>query len=284
VSGISVASAAAAGTTAASDHFVVCDHIGKTFSHDGETMIAISDATLEARPGEFVSLLGPSGCGKSTLLRIINGLERPTLGTASVAGKPVTGPRPEIGFVFQADSLLPWRTIEDNVIVGLELRGVRRREARTRAREYLELTGLEHFARRFPYQLSGGMRQRANLARALIIDPELLLMDEPFGALDAQTRELMQTELLRIWEQHKKTVLFVTHSIEEAVYLSDRILLMSARPGRIVHEYRVVLERPRDPEVRHTVEFLELTKQIWERLRGEVMATFRKEAEEEVHE
>lgn len=260
-------------------HFVVVDRVGKSFSHGDDAIIAIKEASLEARPGEFVSLLGPSGCGKSTLLRILTGLDRPTLGTVSVAGRPIDGPRPEIGFVFQADSMLPWRTIEDNVIIGLELRGTKRRQARKEAEAYLGLTGLRKFGKRYPYQLSGGMRQRANLARALIVDPELLLMDEPFGALDAQTRELMQNELLRIWEQHKKTVLFVTHSIEEAVYLSDRILLMSARPGRIVHEYKITLPRPRDPEIRHTVEFLEITRDIWERLRVEVMKTFKEEAE-----
>lgn len=266
-------------TAAGSDHFLVCEHVSKVFLQDGDALIAIQEVTLDARPGEFVTLIGPSGCGKSTLLRLINGLEPVTGGSILVNGLPVTAPRPEIGFVFQADSLLPWRTIEDNVIIGLELRGIRRRVAREDAKRYLSLTGLSKFAKRFPYQLSGGMRQRANLARALIVDPEFLLMDEPFGALDAQTRELMQAELLRIWDVQKKTVLFVTHSIEEAVYLSDRILLMSARPGRIAHEYRVELERPRDPAIRHSVEFIEITKEIWERLRVEVMATFREESE-----
>ncbi|MDO8208893.1 ABC transporter ATP-binding protein [Conexibacter sp. CPCC 206217] len=263
---------------------VVVDHVSRQFGYEEEAVLAIDDVSLSAAPGEFVSLLGPSGCGKSSLLKIIDGLDRASAGRVLVNDKEVTGPRTDVGFVFQNDSLLPWRTVRSNILMGAEFTGSDMRAARQEADELLRLTGLQQFADRYPHQLSGGMRQRANLARALLVDPEILLMDEPFGALDAQTRELMQAELLRIWELRKKTVLFVTHQIEEAVYLSDRVLLMSARPGRIAAEYVIDLPRPRQLEIRHTDEFTAQVHVIWERLRDEVLETFRAETQAQAQE
>lgn len=257
---------------------LICDAVGKVYERSGQPLEVLRDIVFEVRAGEFVSLLGPSGCGKSTLLRIVEGLIPATSGRVTIDGREVTGPGPERGFVFQSDSLLPWRTIEANVGIGLELSHV---DAATRAsevRRLLEMVGLAEFAQRYPHELSGGMRQRANLARALAPDPEILLMDEPFGALDAQTRELMQAELLRLWAAEKKTVLFVTHSIEEAVFLSDRILVMSARPGTVRTDLEVRLPRPRTQELRRSAEVAELSGRIWEDLRDDAVMAFEGEA------
>jgi len=217
----------------------------KYVSHGSETS-ALVDINLRIGEGEFVCLLGPSGCGKSTLLKIIAGLIPATSGRIAIDGKPVTGPGPERAVVFQDYALFPWMTVRDNVEFGLEARKLPlagRREISTRL---LKVVGLSDFADRFPHQLSGGMKQRVSIARALAVDPSLLLMDEPFGALDAQTRQLLQDELLRIWREYRKTVVFVTHSIEEAIYLSDRIVVMTARPGRIKEIVLVSEPRPRD--------------------------------------
>ena len=204
----------------------------------------LQNVSLQVESGTFVSLLGPSGCGKTTLLRIMHGLIRPASGEVQVNGRPVQGPPEEAAMVFQDHNLLPWRRAIENVEFGLELAGMSERERRERARSMLAMVGLEGFERAFPHQLSGGMRQRVGLARAWCMDPQILLMDEPFGALDAQARELMQDELLRIWEQDRKTVVFVTHSIDEAIYLADRVLVMDARPGRIKEDLPVDLPRP----------------------------------------
>ncbi len=223
------------------------DHVSKRFEgDDGEAVEALRDISLGVAEGEFVCILGPSGCGKTTLLRIVAGLETPSEGEVRVDGVPVTGPTPRLGMIFQDYSLYPWRRVIDNIAFGLELAGTGKDERLATAREYLDLVGLEGFADAYPYELSGGMRQRVAVARALATDPAVVLMDEPFGALDAQTRNAMQRELLRIWERTRKTVLFVTHSVDEAVYLADRIVVLTARPGRVREIVEVCKERPRD--------------------------------------
>ncbi|MBI2526622.1 MAG: ABC transporter ATP-binding protein [Candidatus Rokubacteria bacterium] len=256
---------------------IACEGVTKVYEHLSEPLVVLDGVSFAIEPGEFVSLVGPSGCGKSTLLRIIHGLTRATSGRVTVNGADSPRPAQDRGFVFQGDSLLPWRTVGANVRIGLEVRRAPRAEVRAEVERLLAVVGLTRFRHRYPHQLSGGMRQRANLVRALAVDPPVLLMDEPFGALDAQTRELMQTELLRIWEARKKTVLFVTHSIEEAVLLSDRVLLMTGRPGRIRAQFRVDVPRPRDPEVRRTASFAELCRGIWEQLRDDALAAFEEE-------
>ena len=225
-------------------------NICKTFtSRAGKELRALDNVSLAVREGEFVCLLGPSGCGKSTLLRILAGLETAFEGTVSSEGERVLGPDRKRGMVFQEYSLFPWRTIEENVAAGLEFAGIPPAGRRERSLRFLDLVGLSGFAHSLPHELSGGMRQRAAIARALAADPRILLMDEPFGALDAHTRILLQKELLRIWSASRKTVVFVTHSVDEAVYLADRIVVMSARPGRIIEEISVDMERPRRREI-----------------------------------
>jgi NitT/TauT family transport system ATP-binding protein len=226
-------------------------------------LVAIENMDLEVADGEFVSLLGPSGCGKSTFLKIVNGLLKATAGEIRLRG---TGKGREDAMVFQDAALFPWYSVIDNVSYGLVCAGVKRSEARRRAQPLIDLVGLAGFADKYPYQLSGGMQQRANLARALAVDSAILLMDEPFASLDAQTRELMQAELLRIWNAAKKTVVFVTHQIDEAVYLSDRVIVMSGRPGRILADIRVDLPRPRALDVKRSPEFVGYEAQIWKLL------------------
>jgi len=226
--------------------------VSKLFHADGKDMEALQDINLSIKENEFICFIGPSGCGKTTLLRIIAGLEEPTSGTISLGGVAIKGPGPERGMVFQEYSLFPWRTVLDNIAFGLELKGVSTAKRQEKARQYLKMVGLERFETRYPHELSGGMKQRVAIARALVNDPKALLMDEPFGALDAQTRNVMQSELLRIWEEERKTVVFVTHSVDEAIYLADRIVIMSARPGRIKDTIEIDLPRPRNrtsPEV-----------------------------------
>jgi NitT/TauT family transport system ATP-binding protein len=223
----------------------------------------LSDISVDVADGEFVSIVGPSGCGKTTFLRIVDGLEAPDHGEIAIDGRRMTRPGPDRAFVFQADSLLPWRTVWSNAAIGLEIRGNVTAEERRRVRALLELVGLRGFERYYPRQLSGGMRQRVNLARALAVDPAVLLMDEPFAALDAQTREIMQTELLRIWSQARKTVLFITHQIDEAVYLSDRVLVFGRRPGRIQEDLHIDLPRPREIAIKRSPEFTHYVDHIW---------------------
>jgi NitT/TauT family transport system ATP-binding protein len=220
--------------------------LNKAFGHNGSQMPVLDDINLELATGEFVSLVGPSGCGKSTLLHIIAGLDRADGGEVLVAGRAVQGPGVERVAVFQDPSLFPWLTVRENVEFGLKVRGVPPAERRKRAFEYLRMVHLARFAEHLPKQLSGGMRQRASIARALALDPEILLMDEPFAALDAQTRLVLLQEVQEIWLQTRKTILFVTHNLEEALHLSDRIALMTAKPGRISGVFRVESSRPRD--------------------------------------
>ncbi len=231
----------------------------------GERLDVVRDLDLDVRPGEFFCIVGPSGCGKTTFLRMVDGLVEPTGGEIRVDGRRVSAPGPDRGFVFQGGALWPWRTVLRNVTFGLEVqRKLTRAEAEARARRLIELVGLAGFESHYPHELSGGMRQRVNLARALAIEPEILLMDEPFAALDAQTRELMQAELLRIWQETAKTVLFITHQIEEAVYLADRVGVFSARPGHVKTILDVKFPRPRPLSLKRTPEFLVPVDEIWQ--------------------
>jgi NitT/TauT family transport system ATP-binding protein len=228
---------------------------------------ALDDINLEIDRGEFVCFIGPSGCGKSTLLRIVDGLIRPTRGQVEVGGKICTSPRPDLGVVFQSFNLFPWRTVAANVALGLENQKMSKRERRATAGRWLELVGLAGFEDFYPGQLSGGMQQRVGLARALAIEPEILLMDEPFGSVDAQTRLIMQNELLRIWAGNRKTVIFVTHDVEEALFLGDRVVTFSQRPGHVLDVIDVPFPRPRLDTLRGDPDFALLKEQLWEKLK-----------------
>ena len=252
---------------------LVVDNLSLSYQQSNEpaaSFLALKDVNLSIDKGEFVTVVGPSGCGKSTLLMLIAALLEPSAGSIALNGAQVTTPGSDRALVFQDFALLPWRTVLKNVEVGLELKKVPRAERERIARHYLDVVALQDFADRYPHQLSGGMRQRVAIARALCVDPEILLMDEPFGALDAQTRQVMGSELLRLWEADRKTVVFVTHDLDEAIYLADRIVVMSASPGRIIREIRVDLPRPRDLDIRNTLEFLEYRQLIWSLLEREV--------------
>jgi len=232
-------------------------------------LVALYDVSFSVRKNEFVCLLGPSGCGKTTLIRVIAGLIQADKGEIRVDGKPVTAPGRDRCMVFQQFGLLPWRTVLGNVEFGLEIDGIPREQRREISRRYVELVGLHGFENYYPHQISGGMQQRVGIARALSKEPDILLMDEPFGAVDAQTREQLQEELLKIWSKTDTTVIFVTHSIDESVYLSDRVIVMQSRPGRIKEEVRVELPRPRwEGDVKADPRFAELRARIRESLRG----------------
>ena len=239
-------------------------------SKNRESVTALTGLNLAVAKGEFVSIVGPSGCGKSTFLNVLLGLIKHDSGTLDLNGTPITGPGQERAMVFQEFGLLPWRTVAANVELGLEIKGTPAAERAKHAAKLINLVGLNGFENHYPHELSGGMKQRVGLARALATEPEVLLMDEPFAALDAQTRDLMQTELLQIWERTNKTVLFVTHSIEEAAYLSDRVIVMTARPGRTKDVLQIKLPRPREYEMRLTPEFNEIKLRIWEVLKEEL--------------
>ena len=245
--------------------------ISKTFQRPRQPPIeALRDISLSVAEGDFVSIVGASGSGKSTLLRIIDGLLPASAGIVRVGGTAVTRPGRDRAMVFQQDGLLPWRTVTDNVAYGLRLSGVRRREAAATAQRFIEMAGLHGFEAHYPHQLSGGMRQRVNVARALAVNPRILLLDEPFAALDAQTREVMQAELLRIWQQSGTTVLLITHQIDEAIYLSDRVVVFSARPGTVREEIAIDLPRPRLLDVKRTAGFAALVDRIWRLIEHEV--------------
>lgn len=240
--------------------------LAKVFGEGSAQLAAVEDFSLAVEQGEFVSIVGPSGCGKTTVLRIMAGLEQPTSGEVKLE-RALTEGRPQNSMVFQEHGLFPWLTAIDNVAYGLEMRGISKRERHRQVEPFLQMIGLTKFRNHYPGQLSGGMKQRVSLARAFVNDPEILLMDEPFGALDAQNRILMQEELLRIWEGTHKTVIFITHSIDEAISLSDRIVVMSAGPGRIIEIINVPFSRPRTvPELRADPKFGELSLRIWRSL------------------
>lgn len=236
---------------------------------DGDRRPVLENVDFEIADGEFVSVVGPSGSGKTTLLRVIDGLLPHTDGEVMIDGRLVSGPGAERAVVFQSDSLFPWRTVENNTSFGLQIMGVGKKERSKVAREKLNLVGLEGFEEAYPTELSGGMRQRVNLARALAVDPGVLLMDEPFGALDAQTREYMQRELLRIWEKQTKTVLFITHGLDEAVYLADRVVVLGGTPAGIVDILNIELPRPRELSIKRSVEFNRYVDRLWDLLGGE---------------
>jgi len=248
--------------------------LSKRYETDAGGIVALTSIALAIAEGEFVCLLGPSGCGKSTLLRIVAGLIPPSTGAVRIDGAAVTGPGPDRAVVFQDYALFPWMTVADNVAFGLAARGVDAARRRAVSAELLRAVGLADFAGTYPHHLSGGMKQRVSIARALAVDPVLLLMDEPFGALDAQTRYVMQQELLRIWRAYRKTVLFVTHSIEEALFLGDRVVIMTARPGRIKTELRISTPRPRDIA---SPEFGALRKQALDLLSEEIARSMAQE-------
>jgi NitT/TauT family transport system ATP-binding protein len=235
---------------------------------NGSGVLALSDIDFEVHDNEFVTIIGPSGCGKTTLLRIIAGLIPFDQGEVTIDGRPVTGPGPERAVVFQSFALMPWADVLANVTFGLEVRGASPEECRDKAKHLIKLVGLEGFEKRLPKELSGGMQQRVGLARALAVDPQILLMDEPFGALDEQTRRLLQEQLLRLWEEERKTVVFVTHSMDEAVMLGDRVMLMTPRPGRVKEMIDVPLARPRSPQVEKSSAFVEVKEYLWENLRA----------------
>ncbi|MCY4272284.1 MAG: ABC transporter ATP-binding protein [bacterium] len=243
--------------------------VHRTFAADtADPVHALGPFDLEIADGEFACLVGPSGCGKSTLLRIVAGLIRPSQGEIEInASGSSSAP---LSVVFQDYSIYPWKTVERNVSYGLEIQGMRKKAALEKSRRWLAKMGLEDFARAYPDALSGGMRQRVAIARALAVEPEILLMDEPFAALDAQLRQLLQDELLDIWQADQRTVLFITHSLEEAIVLGDRVIVMTSRPGRVLESFEVPFPRPRKPELRDTPEFSKFKAMLWESLKGEV--------------
>jgi NitT/TauT family transport system ATP-binding protein len=240
--------------------------VRKIYNSGRDEMVALAEVSFTVADGEFITVVGRSGCGKTTLLKLTAGLLQPSGGTVQVAGAPVRGPLTNVGIVFQSPVLLAWRKAIDNVLLQVEARKLKVEAHRERALELIELTGLKGFEDRYPNELSGGMQQRVSISRALIHDPPLLLMDEPFGALDAITRDEMNLELLRIWQEAKKTVLFITHSIPEAVFLGDRVVVMTPRPGRVAEIVEIDLPRPRTTSVRDDAKFLSYVKHIRQRL------------------
>mgnify|MGYP001336789503 CR=1 FL=1 len=250
---------------------IVVDKVNHTYrpAH-GRTVRALTDISIEVRSREFLALLGPSGCGKSTLLYLVGGFLPTQAGRILVEGKPVTAPGPDRGIVFQHFALFPWKTVRGNILYGLERQRLPRAEREKRAQAFIDLVGLRGFEESYPSQLSGGMKQRTAIARTLAFDPSILLMDEPFGALDAQTRALMQTELLSIWQRTPKTVIFVTHDVQEAVYLAERVAVMSARPGQVKAIVETKFDK-RDPSVLRSKEFVEKADEIWNLVRDEAI-------------
>jgi sulfonate transport system ATP-binding protein len=250
------------------------DDITCTFAGSGGTpYTAVKDVTLSVGEGEFVSIVGPTGCGKSTLLNVAAGLMKPSSGTVSIFGEPLAGINRRAGYMFQTEALMPWRSCLDNVTAGLEFRGEDAASARAKAQDWLSRVGLAGFGDRYPHQLSGGMRKRCSLAQMLILDPKILLMDEPFSALDIQTRQLMENELLELWSANRKSVIFITHDLEEAISLSDRVVVLSAGPGtHPIGEFAIDLPRPRDvQEIRLLPRFIELHDRIWHSMKEEVL-------------
>ncbi|MBE0474559.1 ABC transporter ATP-binding protein [Rhodoferax sp.] len=256
---------------------VACTFVSK--DQPGQRYTAVREVNLTVAAGEFVSVVGPTGCGKSTLLNVGAGLLLPSTGSVTVFGQPLIGTNKRAGYMFQADSLMPWRTALANVSAGLQFHGVAEREAAAQADAWLRRVGLGGFGDRYPHQMSGGMRKRVSLAQTLVLDPDIILMDEPFSALDIQTRQLMENELLDIWQAKKKAVLFITHDLDEAIAMSDRVVVMSAGPGsRPIGDFPIDIERPRDvAEIKTTPRFLQLHRAIWEVLREEVLKGYQQQ-------
>ncbi len=257
--------------------------VSKRFVHRGQSVTALQDVTMDVMPGRFVSIVGPSGCGKSTTLSLISGLMPANEGQVFVDGKSVNGVQTDVGFMFQRDALLPWKTVLNNVTLGLIFRGWESRKADAHARSWLKRVGLSGFEHHYPYQLSGGMRKRVALAQTMVYGPAIILMDEPFSALDVQTRNLMENEVLGIFQEEHKTVLFITHDLEEAIALSDEVIVMTARPGRIKARYNIELPRPRNvTEIRFDPHYVKFYERIWADLRDEVMINYERQADEGV--
>jgi NitT/TauT family transport system ATP-binding protein len=252
-----------------SDIALQASGIRKSYAKNGRPFEILDVERFAAREGEFITIIGPSGCGKSTLLHIMGGFIPAEAGRVELYGREVHGPGPDRGMMFLEFSLFPWKSVAGNIAWGLEVQGLPRKSIEETVGRYLEMTGLTEFRNHYPAELSGGMKQRAALARVLAFDPKVLLMDEPFGALDAQTRETMQEELTRVWERTRKTIVFVTHDIEEAVYLGDRVVVLTARPGRIRQEVRIDLPRPRGLEIKKSIQCHEYRNQIWDLIRSE---------------
>ncbi len=256
---------------------ISCTFISK--DDPSQRYTALADTTLAITPGEFVSVVGPTGCGKSTLLNVAAGLLQPSSGAVQVFGAPLTGINRRAGYMFQAEALMPWRSALHNVTAGLQFRGVAESEARQQGEQWLARVGLQGFGDRYPHQLSGGMRKRVALAQTLILDPDIILMDEPFSALDIQTRQLMENEVLELWSAKKKAVLFITHDLDEAIGMSDRVVVLSAGPAtRPIGEFVIDLPRPRDvTEVRSNPRFVELHARIWNVMREEVLKGYQQQ-------
>jgi len=256
--------------SSAAVHF---DQVTCTFAGKAGPYTAVKDVSLSIAEGEFVSVVGPTGCGKSTLLNVAAGLLKPSSGSVTTFGEPLSGVNRRAGYMFQSEALMPWRSCLDNVMAGLEFRGEDKATARAKAEDWLGRVGLAGFGDRYPHQLSGGMRKRTSLAQMLILDPKILLMDEPFSALDIQTRQLMENELLELWSANRKSVLFITHDLEEAISLSDRVVVLSAGPAtRPIGDFAIDLPRPRDvAEIRLTPRFIELHDRIWHAMKDEVL-------------
>ncbi len=256
---------------------VACTFISK--DNPGQRYTAVEHVSLTVGAGEFVSVVGPTGCGKSTLLNVAAGLLAPSKGSVRIFGEPLAGINARAGYMFQAESLMPWRTALENVMAGLQFRGVPEREARAQAEDWLRRVGLGSFGDRYPHQMSGGMRKRASLAQTLVLDPDIILMDEPFSALDIQTRQLMENEVLDLWQSKKKAVLFITHDLDEAIAMSDRVVVLSAGPAsHPIGEFHIDIPRPRDvAEVKTTPRFLELHSAIWGVLREEVLKGYQQQ-------
>ncbi len=248
-------------------YILEADHLSKQFAARQGPLSAVEDVSFSVAPGEFLCIVGPSGCGKSTLLRLLAGLLQPDRGEVRLHGQPLTGPRREIGFVFQKANLMPWRTVFDNIMLPLQIQRMPEDSAKRRAVRALELVGLIEFAQSYPRELSGGMEQRVAIARALVHEPEILLLDEPFGALDALTRERLNQELLRLWDASRQTVVMVTHDIREAVFLADRVLVLSQRPGRVTAIVTSTLPRPRSPSLVYSEAFSALAYEVRQAIR-----------------
>jgi len=249
--------------------------VGKIYNTKAGETTALEKTTFTVAEGEFVTILGPSGCGKSTILRIVAGLEESNSGQVLLDGKEINGPGPDRGMVFQSYTLFPWLNVKDNITFGLKLKGVSQKERDDLARHYLQLIGLEGFEKHYPIQLSGGMKQRVAIARALANDPKILLMDEPFGALDAQTRTIMQEVLLKAWEETKKTILFITHDVDESIFLADSVYVMTARPGRLKKKIPITLARPREYSMKSTPEFGHYKEELLSLIREESLKSIK---------
>jgi NitT/TauT family transport system ATP-binding protein len=254
---------------------LVIRDVGKIFKTKSGDTTALEKTSFTVEDGEFVTILGPSGCGKSTILRIVAGLEESNSGQVLLDGQEINGPGPDRGMVFQSYTLYPWLNVQENITFGLKLKGVAKKERDDLARHYLQVIGLEGFEKHYPIQLSGGMKQRVAIARALANDPEILLMDEPFGALDAQTRNIMQEVLLKVWEESKKTILFITHDVEESIFLADSVYVMTARPGRLKKKIPITLERPREFSVKSTAKFVHYKEELLSLIREESLKSIK---------